>query len=544
MAGPFEGQTGHAAGDADDTMNDRSIEVRRRDRRRLLKQFAALGALPLLPPRLLGAAESYRFDANPFTLGVASGYPSPDNVVLWTRLAPVPLAPGGGMPATAVPVAWEVAADPQFRRIVRSGVEYAAPDWAHSVHVEPGGLEAGRPYWYRFTAGGARSPVGRTATAPARNAVPERLRLAVASCQQYEHGYYTAYQAMVADEPDLVLHLGDYIYELSWGQNRIRSHGAPECYSLDDYRARYALYKSDPRLQAAHAACPWLISWDDHEVDNDYAADASEEADDPAWFLARRAAAYQACYEHQPLPRSALPQGAYMRIHSQQAFGDLVNVLMLDDRQYRSPQACPKPGRGGSNRVSDCAELVTPSRTKLGTRQEAWLSACLAESKARFTLLAQGTVMAHVDEQRGPGELFWTDSWSGYPAARERLYAALEATQARNPICLAGDIHAFLVAKLNRQASDPESKVLAAEFVTTSISSQGVPRKLIDDRLAENPSLLAASSQYRGYLRLDLKRDRAQADMVAVETVAQPESASRVFASFTVEDGKPGPVRT
>jgi alkaline phosphatase D len=524
-------------------MNDRQTDTRHLSRRRLLKQLGVLGVLPLLPARLLAAAE-VKFDADPFSLGVASGYPLPDNVVLWTRLAPLPLAPGGGMPAVAVPVTWEVAADPQFRGVVRSGVEYAVPDWAHSVHVEPGGLEPGRPYWYRFTAGGARSPVGRTATAPARDAVPERLKLAVASCQQYEHGYYTAYQAMVADEPDLVLHLGDYIYELTWGVNRLRSHGTPECYSLDDYRARYALYKGDPLLQAAHAACPWLLTWDDHEVDNDYAGDASEEADDPAWFLARRAAAYQACYEHQPLPRRALPYGANMRIHSQRAFGELVNVLMLDDRQYRSPQACPKPGRGGSNRVSDCAEIALPARTKLGARQEAWLAARLAESTARFTLLAQGTVMANVDEQRGPGELVWTDGWTGYPAARDRLFAALETTQARNPICLSGDIHAFLAAKLNRQASDPASKVLAAEFVTTSISSQGVPGKMIEDRLAASPSLLVGSSAYRGYLRLELKRDRAQADMVAVETVAERNSASRIFASFTVEDGKPGPVRT
>ena len=261
-----------------------------RRRRRLLQQLVGLAGASLLPPGSLRAAQAMRFAENPFTLGVASGYPTPDDVVLWTRLAPSPMAPGGGMAPEVVAVEWEVASDAAFRSVVRSGVEYATPEWAHSVHVEPGGLEAGRPYWYRFTAGGARSPVGRTATAPARGASPERLRLAVASCQQYEHGYYTAYQAMVADEPDLILHLGDYIYELSWGDRRIRQHGTPECHSLDDYRARYALYKGDPLLQAAHQACPWLLTWDDHEVENDYAADVSEEDDEPEWFLARRAA--------------------------------------------------------------------------------------------------------------------------------------------------------------------------------------------------------------------------------------------------------------
>ena len=513
------------------------------NRRRLLKQLAALGALPTMPARLLAAADGLRFDTDPYTLGVASGFPSLDNVVLWTRLAPQPRAPGGGMPAAVVPVEWEVASDEHFRRIVRSGVEYAVPDWAHAVHVEPGGLEAGRPYWYRFIAGGARSLVGRTATLPARDAAPSRLRLAVASCQQYEQGYYTAYQAMLADEPDLVLHLGDYIYELSWGEDHVRSHGAPECHTLDDYRARYALYKSDAHLQAVHAACPWLLTWDDHEVDNDYADDTSEENDVPEWFLARRAAAYKACYEHQPLPRRALPYGPYLRLHSQQAFGDLVNVLMLDDRQHRTPQACPKPGRRGGNRVSDCAELAAPERTKLGAPQEAWLAARLVESKARWNLLAQGTVVAQIDEQRGPGERYWTDGWSGYPAARERLFAAIEATRVRNPVCLSGDIHSFLAAKLNRTAADPASPVIATEFVTTSISSQGVPGKTISDRLAENPSLLTGSSQYRGYLRLVLTPDRAQVDMMAVDTVKEPNSSSRVFASFVVEDGKQGPVQ-
>jgi alkaline phosphatase D len=515
-----------------------------RGRRRLLKALAAVGGASLLRAGPLRAAGVPRFPVDPFSLGVASGYPTPDDVVLWTRLAPSPLAPGGGMPPEVVPVEWEVAADDAFRNVVRSGVAYATPEWAHSVHVEPGGLEAARPYWYRFRAGEAQSPVGRTATAPPRGASPERMRLAVASCQQYEHGYYTAYQAMVADQPDLIVHLGDYIYELSWGERRIRSHGAPECHSLDDYRARYALYKGDPLLKAAHAACPWLLTWDDHEVENDYAAGVSEEDDEPDWFLARRAAAYRACYEHQPLPRRALPYGAHLRMHTQRAFGDLVTVLLLDDRQYRSPQACPRPGRRGSNRVTDCAERIAPERTKLGARQEAWLAARLAESQTRWNLLAQGTVMANLDEQPGPGERYWTDGWSGYPAARERLFATLEATRVRNPVCLSGDIHSFLAAKLNRNAADPASPVVAAEFVTTSVSSQGLAAKTIEERLTENPSLLVASSEYRGYLRLDLRRERTQVNMVAMDTVLERESRSRVFASFTLEDGSPVPVRT
>ncbi|HSC05549.1 MAG TPA: alkaline phosphatase D family protein, partial [Steroidobacteraceae bacterium] len=278
-----------------------------------------------------------RFERDPFSLGVASGYPSAEGMVLWTRLAPDPLAPDGGMPPSAVPVTWEVSRDEQFHGVASRGVAYAEPDWAHSVHVEVQGLEPAREYWYRFSAGGARSRVGRTHTAPASGARVERLRVAVASCQQYEHGYYAAYRHIVADDPDLIVHVGDYIYELTWGKDLVRHHGSGECYTLADYRARYALYRSDPDLAAAHAACPWLLTWDDHEVDNDYAGDSSEEADDPELFHARRAAAYRAYYEHMPLPRRAAPAGAAMRLYTSLPFGNLLNLHLLDERQYRSP---------------------------------------------------------------------------------------------------------------------------------------------------------------------------------------------------------------
>ena len=251
-----------------------------RRRRRLLQQLAALAGTSLLPLGSLRAAQAMRFSENPFTLGVASGYPTPNDVVLWTRLAPSPMAPGGGMPSEVVAV--------RMGGRVRRGSSATSPARVSHTRRRTGHTAC-------TSSPAASRPAARTGTdsPPAERAVPsaglqprrravrrpERLRLAVASCQQYEHGYYTAYQAMVDDEPDLILHLGDYIYELSWGDRRIRQHGTPECHSLDDYRARYALYKSDPLLQAAHAACPWLLTWDDHEVENDYAADVSEEDD-------------------------------------------------------------------------------------------------------------------------------------------------------------------------------------------------------------------------------------------------------------------------
>ena len=334
------------------------------------------------------------FSTTPFTLGVASGYPEHNGVCLWTRLAPEFLSPAGGMPPEAVAVGFEIAEDDAFKSIVDQGQAWAEPIFAHSIHLETTKLSPGRDYWYRFHVADATSPTGRTRTAPYRHVSQEDL--------------------------DLVIHLGDYIYESSWGENKVRSHASPEPITLDDYRARYALYRSDPNLQAAHAAFPWVAVWDDHEVENDYADDRSENADDPRWFIHRRAAAYQAWYEHMPARRTMAPFDAYARIYSQLRFGQLAEINLLDDRQFRSPQPCPKPGRGGSNVIENCQERLDPKATLLGERQEAWLAAKLASSKGRWNILAQQTLMAQADSKAGEGQKFYTDGWDGYPAARDR----------------------------------------------------------------------------------------------------------------------------
>jgi alkaline phosphatase D len=271
----------------------------------LLRAAGALGLAASTSPVLARP----RLDAYPFTLGVASGYPTPSSLVLWTRLAPQPLAPGGGLRPGVLPVRWELAHDPGFRRPAASGTVYTQPEWAHTVHVEPHGLEPHQEYCYRFHVGDATSPVGRTRTAPTADRTPARLRLGVGSCQHYAQGWFGAYRHVVADTLDLFLHVGDYIYESSWGDDLVRSQGAQEPVTLDDYRRFYALYRTDPDLQAAHASCPWAVVWDDHEVDNDYAGAISQDNDKPAWFLARRAAAYRAYYEHMPLPRTMVPFG-------------------------------------------------------------------------------------------------------------------------------------------------------------------------------------------------------------------------------------------
>jgi alkaline phosphatase D len=234
-------------------------------------------------------------DGYPFTLGVASGEPTHDGFVLWTRLAPTPLAlDGSGGISKPVSVTWEVATDDAMRNVVRTGIAEADRRFAHSLHVEVDGLQAGRPYWYRFTALGQQSPIGRTKTAPAASAEPERMRFAFASCSHWEVGYFSAYRHMAEENPDLVIFLGDYIYEHTYPDAQadriVRKHDGPTASDLASYRNRYALYRTDADLQALHGAAPCLMTWDDHEVENDYANAWSERMEtDPQDFLHRRA---------------------------------------------------------------------------------------------------------------------------------------------------------------------------------------------------------------------------------------------------------------
>ena len=513
-------------------------------RRAFLSASLAAAGVGVLPARLLRAEESFRFSTNPFTLGIASGYPTPDSMVLWTRLAPKPLEPGGDMPPEVIPVDWAVATDERMRTVVQHGTAYATPDWAHSVHVEPSGLDPGRDYWYRFESGGERSPIGRTRTAPTAGAPLDRLKLGLVNCQHYEMGYYTAYRHLVADNPDLIVHVGDYIYETN-AVHKVRNHNMPVAFTLDDYRARHALYKTDRDLANAHAAAPWLLTWDDHDVANDYANDVSEEDDDPQLFLARRAAAYQAYYEHMPLPRWAVPSGPAMRLYATRSFGDLASIVLLDQRQYRSPEACPPLGRAGGHRVDEakCPELDDPHRTMLGGRQEAWAQGQLLSSQTRWNVLAQGTLMGYNNEAALPEHRYWTDAWNGYPAARERLMKFLSEQHVANPVVLSGDIHAFVVSGLHLKASDLDSPVVASEFVATSVSSDAVPEEYFENARKLNPNLLTATGLHRGYVIVDIGKDHLRADLVALETVKTADSARSTLVSYVVESGKPGPVR-
>lgn len=505
----------------------------------MIRRRAFLGGLALIAAPAIVRAQA-RGPRDPFTLGVASGYPTPDGMVLWTRLAPEPLT-GGGMGAAPVEVAWELAADEGFRQIITSGRSSALAADAHSVHVEPRGLRPDRTYWYRFHAMGVTSPVARTRTAPALGAALARFRFAYASCQQYEQGYYVAYRHMAARAPDLVIHLGDYIYEGSWGRNLVRSHNAPTAVDLAGYRNRHALYKTDPDLQAAHAAAPWIFTWDDHEVTDDYAADRSPHEDNPAIFLRRRAAAYRAYWEHMPLPQRMRPNGPNLRIHDRVSVGDLVQFHILDDRQYRDYHACPPSGRVGSNMLEDCAARLDPNRTMLGRAQEAWADEGFARSRARWNVIAQQTLMAKLDRRPGPGERYWTDGWDGYVAARGRLLRSMVTRRLANPVVIGGDVHSFWVGDIKLDFDDPRSPTMASEICGGSITSNGPPQRATDGHLAENPHMRLGNSEKRGYVEIELTRARADATLWVVDDAHLQNSGISTLARFAVEDGRPGP---
>ncbi|KQV50281.1 hypothetical protein ASC95_12905 [Pelomonas sp. Root1217] len=494
-------------------------------RRHLLQLSLAAGLAP-------GWLRHARADVAPrFALGIASGHPTPDGMVLWTRLT------GADLPAR-VEVRWEVAEDEAFQRRVASGTEIAEGAWAHSVHAEPAGLKPGRWYWYRFEALGQRSLAGRTRTTPAADAL-EPLRFAIASCQRWDHGFFAAWHHMLAEELDLVMFLGDYIYEYGSAPGRIRAVEGSAAVTLDQYRSRYAQYKSDPALQAMHAAVPWLYVWDDHEVENDYAGLRGEKiAQD---FPARRAAAYQACWENQPLPKAWRPRGMDMRMHGRHAWGRLAVIHALDDRQYRDPQLCTKAGKFGSNTLPlrDCPELLDPKRTLLGAAQERWLAEGWDTTPGRWNLVAQQTLMARMNWNAAE-PTYWTDGWDGYAPARNRLLATVRERQVPNVVVLGGDVHSHIVADLKVDFDDLDSPVVASEFCGSSITSWGGKQQRLDEVLPHNPHLHYGRSDQRGYMAFVLDKAGLQATVRSLDDALQPDSAIRSMARFAVENGRAG----
>lgn len=512
------------------------------NRRTFVLGGLAAGSALALPGQAFAAGPVYhRID--PFTLGVASGDPSHDGFVLWTRLAPEPLAEDGrgGMPNRTVAVHWQVAADPRFRRIVRAGVVGARPEWGHSVHVEVEGLLPGREYWYRFRVGPHVSRVGRTRTAPHPSTLHTRLDMSFVSCSQYEHGYFTAYRRLAEDHPDLILHLGDYQYEYRAGDyvapnGNPRDHEGPETETLANYRQRHAQYKTDPDLQEAHAAAPWLVVWDDHELDNNWADETPEKPEIPQPnFLERRAAAFRAYYENMPLRRMSVPRGIDMQLYRRIHWGRLATFHMLDTRQYRDDQGC---GDG----YQDCPAAVDPSRSITGAEQEAWLLEGFHRSQARWDLLGQQVFFSQRDNDEGPLKVTSQDAWDGYVASRERIVQGWLDAGVRNPVVLTGDVHAHWASDIKLDFDDPTGPTVGSELVCTSITSGGDGE---DSDPSDHPFLqinphLRFYNNQRGYVRTRITPERMEADFVRLPYVQRPGAEASVRASFTIEDRVPG----
>ncbi|MGW2515913.1 alkaline phosphatase D family protein [Streptomyces sp. NPDC001617] len=505
------------------------------DRRRFLTAGAAvLGAAAsaqLWLPGTARAAENTLPDGV-FSLGVASGDPLPDGIVLWTRLAPDPLN-GGGMPDEVVPVEWEIAEDERLRKVVRRGVAQARPEYGHSVHVDVRGLRPDRSYWYRFRTSGQISTVGRTRTAPHPHSKGGSLRIALASCQNWQHGYFTPYADMLAQDPDFVLFVGDYIYESTPSSAGPRRHeGTGEPYTLVQYRNRYAQYRTDPDLAAMHANAPWVVTFDDHEVDNDWAGEIPQDPGKQSHdaFVARLTAAFQAYYEHMPVRASAIPNGPHIQMYRRLEFGRLARLNVLDTRQFRSDQ------------VTGQAAAEDPSLTMLGAEQKQWLLDGLHDSPARWNLIASQIMMAETDLQIGDGKLWYYDAWDGYQVERNALLG--EFADIRNPVVLSGDRHLTMISDLRTDYDDPDSEVVGAEFVGTSISSNGDQDQAAfhaqwDPLMPDNPHWKLIDA-HRGYHLFDIDRHGVDAQVRVVDTVVQPTATASTYARLRVENGRPG----
>jgi alkaline phosphatase D len=503
---------------------------------------------PIASPEGSTVVAAPTFSATPFSLGVASGDPMPDSVVLWTRLAVAP-RDGGGMGTLPYEVRWELAADDAFGTVVQSGTAIASSALAHSVHVDVTGLEPATEYFYRFKVGSEESPVGRTRTAPSPDmAVPE-LRFAFTSCAHYEHGYFVAYRHIAEQAYDVVFNLGDYIYEMGPGAYSVYGEEeAPRRFTGGDlldlalFRNRHALYKTDADLQAAHASAPWVVTWDDHETENDYASLTREDPQAQAGFADLVTAAYQAYYEHMPLRPSSMPLGPSMQLYRKVTWGALAEFQVLDTRQYRSDQPC---GEGATVR---CPAAYDPNTTMLGPSQEQWLLQNLDQSRATWNVLAQQVQMAEVEQGTGePGapEIYWQDGWPGYPAARNRILSHVMSRGISNFAVMTGDIHCHWANDLKADWADPNSATVGTEFICTSVTAEGSAqvsdffREYLDGR---NEHIQWFDGRHGGYTGVTLTPENWTADYYQVDDMRNPDSGVQVIQTVVTEAGNPGAV--
>ncbi|WP_280870941.1 alkaline phosphatase D family protein [Streptomyces sp. MJP52] len=520
-------------------------------RRRFLTTTGAAAALAFavgIPGARTAAAdelEPARLTEDPFTLGVASGDPLPDSVALWTRLAPRPLELDGGLPDRRISVHWELAHDERFNRIARRGHAWAHPEFHHAVHVDVRNLRPGSVYHYRFRVGDWVSPAGRTRTAPAAGSRVDSLRFGLVSCQRYDQGHWTAYRHLAGEDLDAVFHLGDYLYEYAvnaqaggrgYTDRVIPAHFNQETVTLEDYRLRYALYKSDPDLIAAHLAHPFVVTWDDHETENNYAGDDPENAVPPEEFLLRRAAAYRAYWENMPLRAAQRPEGADLRLYRRMHWGDLAQFDVLDTRQYRTDQA------NGDGWKTPTAESEAESMTLTGAEQERWLTDGWRRSSAVWNVVPQQVTFSRRNNPAAGNTTLSMDSWDGYPASRRRVLEGWKASGRENLMILTGDVHVHYGLDVKEDFDDPSSRTLGTEIVTSSVSSGGNGAERPANwagYLARNPHLRFYNG-LRGYTTVELGRRVARTEFKTVARVTEPGAPLTVAGTFVTESGNPG----
>lgn len=504
---------------------------------------AATAALVGLPKTSWGRLS---WPTDPFSLGVASGSPTSQSMVLWTRLGRQALAQAGRT-HEHVPVVWQLAHDPQFTQIIQQGQLTATPELGHSLHAEVASLSPARTYFYRFLSGNASSPVGQTRTFPAPNHSPSRLRLAYASCQRWGDGFYSAYRDMREQHLDVVMFLGDYIYEYPASATRdVRPTPGGWVLTLDDYRERYALHKSDPYLQAMHAACPWIVTWDDHEVQNDYAELHAGFSGAPVPdFAERRRSAYQAFYENMPVRYADFAQllkrqGDQVQVYGSIPFGQLATLYNLDNRQYRHRQACTPGDRSGGGRINPdhCELLSQKNRTLLGAQQEEWLTRHFDSSQTKWNVIGQQSLLGPRHAGTSAPSIS-NDGWAGYPAARQRLIDAMRTTRLHNPVVLGGDVHQNWVGHILSNYSQLDSPPVGVEFCGTSITSRNRASEAeLAKILRHSPYFVFANAEYRGYGVVDITPHKMTTTLRAVKNVRDPNSEVMTLARFTVEAGQ------
>ncbi|MEU2433795.1 alkaline phosphatase D family protein [Streptomyces sp. NPDC007861] len=502
----------------------------RLNRRDLLKAAGAAGALNLVWPLSAGlspaqareAAEALgaEYDPAPFTLGVASGDPGPTSVLLWTRLAPEPLAAEQQLPEV-VEVEWVVATDAQLGNVIARGTAPASATLGHSVHVPVSGLTANTRYWYAFKALGKTSRTGRTKTAPV--GAVSSVRFAAANCQAFADGFYAAHLGIARENVDFVVHLGDYIYE--HGQvggvpaDHVRDHEGPAVFTVADYRRRHALYKGDPSLREAHAAHPWFLTWDDHEVANDYSGTGGG-----APFMQRRAAAYQAWYENMPhrdAGTSALPDP---EIHRVRRWGDLLELTVLDLRSYRSAQNLA-------------------NGTILGARQKTWLKQGISAAPETWHVWANSIMLSQLRGKPG-GSYMFTDQWDGFLAERKEILNHVHSSGMEDLVVITGDWHSAFVDDIRPDFDNTSSPVIGTEFTAHSVTSGAYSASW---NAANGPVMGAANPHLKyfegnryGYDVYEVTPQRFSARMRVIADRRDPASPVTTLTTFHVDRGKAG----